>query len=90
MPACSECKYFEPTSGSILLNAQKTGSCHRFPPQGFAVAGQMNGQLGFIFRQPEVQPTGWCGEWEAEKPGISINIKEDRQASYSIPIGESP
>lgn len=89
MSACSDCKYYEPTSGSLILNAQKTGSCHRYPPQGFAIAGQMNGQVGFLFRHSEVQPTGWCGEWEPIKTGISIDIKREEEVSYSVPlIGE--
>ena len=83
MNTCEGCKFFEVTPGSMILMGTKSGVCHRFPPQGFAVVTGMSGQMGIMFRPPEVQPDNWCGEFEASKETYVVDPGDGRW-TYSV------
>lgn len=61
---CGNCAY----SVEAILPGQitKVLQCRRYPPSMFPT------QQGFMTIHPIVQPGDRCGEFEVEKPGLSL------------------
>ena len=60
---CQTCRFYREFNNGMIIG-QKSLICMRFPPTAFVIGQGQGAQL--IYRQPEVRPEGWCGEWQSE------------------------
>ena len=67
MENCGNCIFYKEITESLLLTGQRSVICRRYPPGGHLVMQSVGGQAmaQFIYRQAEIKPDGWCGEWKA-------------------------
>ena len=70
MENCANCVFYKVLNDGMLLTGQRSVVCRRYPPGGHLVMQNVGGQsmAQFIYRQAEVKPDGWCGEWQTAEP----------------------